>query len=77
MYIRNICKESDFYPALKPTPMLIDNSSAIAISKGPGVTTRTGHIELRYHYVRQLVRTHRTALPLCASACVKGRDRTY
>jgi hypothetical protein len=55
MYIRNICKESDFYPALKPTPMLIDNSSAIAISKGPGVTTRSGHIELRYHYVRQLV----------------------
>ena len=55
MYIRNICKESDFYPALKPTPMLIDNSSAIAISKGPGVTTRTRHIELRYHYVRQLV----------------------
>ena len=55
MYIRNICKESDFYPSLKPTPMLIDNSSAIAISKGPGVTSRTRHIELRYHYVRQLV----------------------
>ena len=27
----------------------------IAISKGPGVTSRTRHIELRYHYVRQLM----------------------
>jgi hypothetical protein len=35
--------------------MLCDNTAAIAIASGPGINSRTKHIALRYHLVRQLV----------------------
>jgi len=55
MYCRNVLKELDFYPVLQETKMLCDNNAAIAIASGPGINSRTKHIALRYHFVRQLV----------------------
>jgi len=55
MYCRNVLRELDFYPAFQETKMLCDNTAAIAIASGPGINSRTKHIALRYHFVRQLV----------------------
>lgn len=35
--------------------LLIDNKSAIALSKNPVLHERTKHIDLRYHYIRECV----------------------
>lgn len=35
--------------------LLIDNKSAIALSKNPVFHERTKHIDLRYHYIRECV----------------------
>ena len=35
--------------------MIIDNTSAINISNNPMMHTKTKHIAIKYHYVRELV----------------------
>ena len=39
----------------KPVVVLEDNQSAIAMTLGRSVYKRSKHINLRYHYVRQLI----------------------
>ena len=34
------------------TPILIDNSAAISITKDPVQHSKTKHIEIRYHFIR-------------------------
>ena len=36
-------------------PLLIDNTSAIAVSSGEKVTRNARHIEIRYHHIRDLI----------------------
>ncbi len=35
--------------------MCVDNTAAIALANDPVSHSRTKHIEVRYHYIRQLV----------------------
>jgi hypothetical protein len=51
-WIRDLLNELGF--ARKwPTPILVDNQSAIVLSKQPLFHSRTKHIQLAFHYVRQ------------------------
>jgi len=46
---------SDFRVPVTSVSILCDNTSAINISKNPVLHSRTKHIELRYHFLRELV----------------------
>ena len=39
----------------EPMVLYYDNTSAINISKNPVMHTKTKHIAIKYHYVRELV----------------------
>jgi hypothetical protein len=43
------------YTLSSPTTLLSDNQGAIALGKNPGHHTRSKHIRIRYHYVREQV----------------------
>ena len=40
---------------IEPVTLYYDNTSAINISKNPVMHTKTKHIAIKYHYVRELV----------------------
>ena len=40
---------------IEPVTLYCDNTSAINISKNPVMHTKTKHIAIKYHYVRELV----------------------
>jgi hypothetical protein len=37
-----------------PVPLLVDNTGAIALTKNPEFHKRTKHIELKWHFIREL-----------------------
>lgn len=41
------------YPCDKPTILFIDNQSAIKLCNDAKYHKRTGHIDIRYHYIRE------------------------
>ncbi|GHB31923.1 hypothetical protein GCM10010392_68950 [Streptomyces clavifer] len=42
-------------PTTDPTPILCDNTSAIHISKNPVQHSRTKHVAIRYHFLKDKV----------------------
>jgi hypothetical protein len=57
-WIRALLRELDagrYLPASQEMPMFSDNQSCIAVAKDPIAHSRTKHIDVRYHYVRELV----------------------
>jgi hypothetical protein len=52
-----------------PTPLHIDNQSAMAIAKNPKFHDRTKHIEVRYHFLRQKVEEGELALEYVPTGC--------
>ena len=53
LWLRN--QLEDYNMKLKEIPMFCDSSSAIAIANNPVSHSRTKHIELRYHFIREHV----------------------
>ena len=53
LWIRNQLKDYGF--ALDKIPIFCDNTSAIAISNNPVQHSRTKHIDIRYHFIREHV----------------------
>ncbi|KAK1392928.1 hypothetical protein POM88_011984 [Heracleum sosnowskyi] len=53
LWIRNQLKDYGF--ALDKIPILCDNTSAIAISNNPVQHSRTKHIDIRYHFIKEHV----------------------
>ncbi|CAN1335388.1 Retrovirus-related Pol polyprotein from transposon TNT 1-94 [Linum perenne] len=47
----------DYGVSLSSIPLLCDNTSAINMSKNPVQHSRTKHIEIKYHFLRELVQT--------------------
>ena len=45
-----------------PTKMYCDNESAIQIAKGPVASGRTKHIDVRMHWIRQMIEANRIEL---------------
>ena len=52
-------------PPDKPMTMMEDNQGAIAIAKNPVAHARTKHIDIRHHYVRELVQKRLIELCYC------------
>ena len=46
------------HPPSQPTPLFEDNKSAIHIVKNWNDKGRTKHMDIHYHYVRELVHTN-------------------
>ena len=53
LWIRNQLR--DYGPLLNKIPIFCDNTSAIAISNNPVQHSRTKHIDIRYHFIREHV----------------------
>ena len=43
---------ADYDMVFSKTPIFCDNTSAIAISNNPVLHSRTKHIDIRYHFIR-------------------------
>ena len=53
VWLRSLLKELNF-PQLCATPILVDNQSAIRLVENPEMHSRTKHIDVRHHYIREL-----------------------
>ena len=67
VYLRQFLVELGFRQ-IGPTPILIDNQSAIAIARNPEFHARTKHIEVRHHYVREKLEDGIIDLQYCPTA---------
>jgi hypothetical protein len=54
MWLRNFLREIGF-PQRKATPLYVDNQAAIRLGHNPVLHGRTKHIEVRHHYIREVV----------------------
>ncbi|WVZ16917.1 hypothetical protein V8G54_009899 [Vigna mungo] len=61
--VREVLREM-MIPVKTPLQLLIDNASAINLSKNPVSHGRSKHIEVRYHFLRDLVSKRRIQLVL-------------
>ncbi|MFS7974794.1 putative RNA-directed DNA polymerase [Helianthus anomalus] len=52
-------------PQEAPTVILCDNHSAINLSRNPVLHGRTKHIEIKHHYIRDMVAQQRISLEYC------------
>ena len=50
-----------------PTMIFCDNKSAIALTKNPVFHDRSKHIDIKFHYIRDLVRDNEIAVEFCKS----------
>ena len=57
VWVQNIFSELGLQ--VKPTPICADNEGGIFIASNPVQERRTKHIDVRYHYVRDLVESRR------------------
>jgi hypothetical protein len=64
-WLRGLLRElkcTEFMNPSLATPIFSDNQAAIAISKDPVAHSRTKHIDVRYHYIRELVCSGKTII---------------
>ena len=54
MWLRNLFADVGL-EQLQPTPLYEDNQGAICLSKNPKNHPRTKHIDVKYHYTREMV----------------------
>ena len=55
-------------PQKDPTTVFEDNQGAMALSKNPKNHSRTKHIDVKYHYVRESVDNGTIAVEYCPTA---------
>lgn len=53
--------------SIRETTILEDNQSTICLTKNPQVHGRTKHIDIKYHFIRDMVEAGRIKLTYCAS----------
>ncbi|XP_035713879.1 uncharacterized protein LOC118438167 [Folsomia candida] len=61
VWLRRFLEELGF-PQESPTIIHVDNQSAIKLVKNPEMHSRSKHIDVRYHYTRELVSTGQLAI---------------
>ncbi|CAG7724410.1 unnamed protein product, partial [Allacma fusca] len=61
VWLRSLIEELG-YPQTQPTRILVDNQSAIKLVKNPEMHSRTKHIQVRYHYIRELVEDEQVSI---------------
>lgn len=55
------------YKQMQPTTIFCDNKSTIDLSKNPVHQGRTKHIEIRYHFIRELISKEEVELQHCST----------
>ena len=48
-------------------PIFSDNQAYIALAKDPIAYSRTKHIDIRYHYIRELIAGRKTTVDYCST----------
>jgi hypothetical protein len=74
-WIRALLGELDRYqylPKSRATPIFSDNQSCIALAKDPIAHSRTKHIDVRYHYIRELVSFDKTTIDYMPTGDMKA-----
>lgn len=66
VWIRRILEDLGFKQQ-EPTVIFCDNNSAINLSKNPVMHSRSKHIELKYHYIRDMVIKKQLSLKYCST----------
>ena len=56
---------SDYGITLTKSPILCDNNSAICISKNPALHSRTKHIDVRHHFIRDHIDKGHVTVDYC------------
>src|SRR5882724_4875498 len=56
VWLRQLCKEL-YINLNQPTPIYSDNTGAVALSDNPVFHNRSKHIDIRWHFVRDLIRS--------------------
>jgi hypothetical protein len=64
LYLQALIAEL-YEPVIPPIPVYCDNQGALALTTNNKFHTRTKHIDIRYHYVRSLVRSGLLDLQYC------------
>ena len=67
VWLRRLLMDLNLNPC-NATTLMEDNQSAIAIARNPVAHTRTKHIDIRYHYVREAVQEGTIDICYCPSA---------
>lgn len=57
VWLRQLLKDIG-YEQMTSTPIFIDNQSAIRLVRNPELHHRTKHIDVRYHFIRELYEAH-------------------
>lgn len=66
VWLRRILAELH-HEQIAPTTIFCDNKSAIALTKNPVFHGRSKHIDIKYHYIRELVKRSEINLEFCKS----------
>lgn len=66
IWLRRILNDLGFKQE-EPTVIYCDNKSAIHLSKNPVLHSRSKHIELRYHFIREMVIQKEIDLQFCST----------
>lgn len=64
--MRRLCEELHQTPTITTT-IYCDKKSAIALTKNPVFHGRSKHIEIKFHYIRALVKEKDVAMEFCKS----------
>ena len=75
IWLRNILEELSFKQE-KPTIIHCDNQAAIALSKNPEYHSRSKHVDIQYHFLRQHVDMKTVNLNFVASECMAADGLT-
>ncbi|KAK1417486.1 hypothetical protein QVD17_26615 [Tagetes erecta] len=68
LWLRRILEDLGFNQA-KPTVIYCDNKSAINLAKNPITDGRTRHIDIKYHFIREMIGKNQIALEFCSTHC--------
>jgi hypothetical protein len=71
MHFRQFAKDLEF-PQRDPTPLFVDNETARKLAVSPEVPRKSKHIEVVYHYIRQLVNRKCMCLKLVSSSNMRA-----
>ena len=69
-WLRALIREiqyAEFLPSTLATPIFSDNQGCIALARDPVAHSRTKHIDVRYHYIRELVSFQKTTVDYIAT----------
>jgi len=67
LFLRQLITNLDHTPA-RSTRMLKDNVGCIALATNPMTTGKTKHIDIRYHFIREVVKSKMVTIEFCPTA---------